>query len=136
MLTLGDKERKMSQWTHVNASIRFDAIFGQGLPTEKDLGKVRGLEDDHETILPCGSEGSIDYKIIRSQEESSLAAMVVVFFGDLRDYNNADEILSYFNKITKNKMIRSGILEIDVERVGIQVYRYNSDIEEFVICTL
>jgi hypothetical protein len=123
----------MSQWTHVNASIRFDEIMNIGLlPTEKELGKICRWEDEDTSHwdnpdLPCGSEGSIDYKIIKNPDGSCMAAMVVVFFGDLRDYDNADEILNYFERVTKGKMIRSGVLEIDVESKDTLIYRYDSN---------
>jgi len=129
----------MSQWTHVNASIRFDGILNTGLPTEKELGKICRWEDedtshwDHPD-LPCGSEGSIKYQIIKSTDYS-MAAMVVVFYGDLRDYENVDEILEYFKRITQGKMIRSGILEIDVEFQSIFVYRYDGVIREWLKCS-
>ena len=50
----------MSQWTHVNASIRFDGIMGMGQPTEKDLGQICKWEDEDTSHwdtskLPCGS---------------------------------------------------------------------------------
>jgi len=129
----------MSQWTHVNASIRFDGIMNMGLPTEKELGKVCRWEDEDTSHwdnadLPCGSEGSIDYKIIKNPDESCMAAMVVVFFGDLRDYDSADEILKYFERIVKGKMIRSGVIEIDVEFKDTLVYRYDSENNEWVKC--
>lgn len=122
----------MSQWTHVNASIRFDGIMRMGLPTEQELGRMCRWEDEDtshwdDSILPCGSEGSIQYQIVRNPNESSVAAMVVVFYGDLRDYNSEEEILKYFNTITKGKMIRSGMLEIDIEFKTTNTYCYDSD---------
>ena len=121
----------MSQWTHINASIRFDGIQGtELLPTEKELGKICrwGDKDDshwENPDLPCGSEGSLEYKIILNPDQNSLAAMVVVFYGDLRDYDDVDEIIDYFNKIVKNKSIRSGILEIDLEYENILIYQFD-----------
>lgn len=109
----------MSQWTHVNASIRFDGVPSMNLPTE--------------SVLPCGSEGSIDYTIVGDPVENNMAAMVVVFWGDLRDYDDADEILKYFKSVTAGRMIRSGILEIDVEYKKTLVYRYDSDAEEWIL---
>lgn len=127
----------MSQWTHINASIRFDGILGMGLPTEKELGRICRWEDEDTSHwdnpdLPCGSEGSIEYTIVKTGSENSLACMAVIFTGDLRDYDNVDEILQYFDRITKGKMIRSGVLEIDVEFRQIYVYRYDSDLGRWV----
>lgn len=127
----------MSQWTHVNASIRFDGLLGMGLPSEKELGKMCKWEDEDDSHwdnsnLPCGSEGSIEYTIVKTGGENSLACMVVVFTGDLRDYDNVQEILDYFNKITNGKMIRSGILEINVAPQEVKVYRYSDDDMKFI----
>lgn len=126
----------MSQWTHVNASIRFDSVFNLGLPTEDELGRICDFYDEDtshwdNSILPCGSEGSIRYEIIRNEKDSDLAAMVIVFYGDLRDYDNKDYILEYFNRLTKGRMIRSGVLEIDIEYEGAYVFNYNSEKEEW-----
>lgn len=127
----------MSQWTHVNASIRFDGLLGMGLPTKAELGEVCRYEDEDisswdDSILPCGSEGSIDYKIVRNPNTNSMAAMVVVFFGDLRDYSDSTGILEYFKRITEGKMIRSGILEIEVESSEPLLYRFDKEDREWV----
>jgi len=127
----------MSQWTHVNASIRFDGIMGMGQPTKQDLGQMCKWEDDdtshwENSKIPCGSEGSIEYKIIKTGGENSIASMVVNFTGDLRDYDDANKIIAYFNDIVKDRMIRSGILEIDVEFKDTLVLRYDYDKKEFV----
>lgn len=121
----------MSQWTHVNAAIRFDGLTKKELPTEKELGNICRWEDEDishwgNCNIPCGSEGSIQYRIIKNPDKSALAAMVVVFYGDLRDYDDNNEIVHYFNRIIKDKFIRSGLLEIEVESKVMLVYRYNS----------
>lgn len=128
----------MSQWTHVNASIRFDGLLGMGLPTEKELGRICRWEDEDtshwdNSELPCGSEGSIEYKAVTTGGENSLACMVIVFAGDLRDYEDTDAILKYFTKLTDGKMIRSGILEIDVEYKDTKIYTHDSEKKEWVL---
>lgn len=125
----------MSQWTHVNASIRFDGILGMGQPTEKDLGQICRFGDEQDwenSIIPCGSEGSIEYKIVKTGDENDMASMVVVFTGDLRDYDDANEIIKYFNDIVKERMIRSGILEIEVEFQYILILQYDYEKKSFV----
>lgn len=127
----------MSQWTHVNASIRFDSIMGLKAPTEKELGRICRWADEDTSHwdnpdLPCGSEGSIEYKIIQNPDESCMAAFVVVFWGDLRDYDNVDEVIAYFDRITKDKMIRQGVLEISVEYQQSKVYVFDNEKEEWV----
>ena len=122
----------MSQWTHINAMVRFDGIPEMKEPiTKEELGVVSTWEEGEETNIPCGSEGSLDYEIIdTARGESGYAACrAVAFWGDLRDYDSADEILEYFTKIIQGKMIRSGVLEINIEMQRTLVYRV-SDYDE------
>lgn len=110
----------MSQWTHVNASIRFDGIQEMGmLPNESDF----------RVNLPMGSEGALKYDILLNPDESCMAAMAVVFYGDLRDFDSEDakEILPYFENLCKDRMIRSGLLEIDIEYGDRLFYWYNDE---------
>lgn len=74
----------MSQWTHVNAAIRFDSIISlMGEPiTEEILGTPSTWENFvDDTILPCGSEGSIQYKILKTADDNSLGCRAVYFWG-------------------------------------------------------
>lgn len=105
----------MSQWTHINAVIRFDSVaaLGMNLP---DMSNV-----------PSGSEGPMQLVIVKNPHDSSMASHTAMFWGDLRDYDNRDEIADYFNSITENQMIRSGLLEIEVEGRPIETFRFNND---------
>ncbi len=129
----------MSQWTHVNASIRFDGIKGLTKElTEADLGKMCKWEDKdsshwNSSKLPCGSEGSIEYKIVKTGSEHSVASMVVVFTGDLRDYDDTQEIIDYFSSIVEGRMVRSGIIEVSVEYGTLVILQYDSNEEKFII---
>ena len=130
----------MSQWTHVNASIRFDgipSITGEPI-TPEELGKMClwGDEDTSHwdnSFIPCGSEGSLSYQILKTGTESSLACRVVVFTGDLRSYSAAEEILAYFEKIVKGRMIRSGILEIAIEGQYVYIYRHDRAKDKWIL---
>jgi hypothetical protein len=116
----------MSQWTHINGTIRIDHF--RDLEPELDFNKVIGRTcafADPEKIwnactVPCGSEGSLQYIAWVNPEKNSMAAYTVTIFGDLRDYDNVPEIVAWFDKITTGKdlMIRSAILEISVEGKG------------------
>ena len=122
----------MSQWTHVTACIRFDALRMVGMPNMKpDLGITASYEDAREKWdqcnVPCGSEGSLQHYMWEDPNTSSLAAYTAMFWGDLRDYDDEQEILDYFTRITEGKMIRSGVIEIAVEYKSTKVYRYESD---------
>jgi hypothetical protein len=67
--------------------------------------------------IPCGSEGSIEYEIIENPSKSALAAYVVAIWGDLRDYDDTDEIAAWFNKVLYDSglFIRQAILTIECE---------------------
>ena len=124
----------MSQWTHINASIRFDTLMGMGEPTREELGEPCYFENMEKCgdKLPYGSEGSLDYRIIqRTDCENCMASHAVVFFGDLRDYDDVEEIMEYFNNITKDKIIRSGIIEIEVESNRVWIYRFSDETNKF-----
>lgn len=120
----------MSQWTHVNASIRFDAILGQGLPDEIELGRMCKWEDEDtshwdSSLIPCGSEGSLEYSLVKTGSENSMACLAIIWTGDLRDYSDHNEIYKYFENVTKGKMIRSGLLEIHVESRETYIYQHS-----------
>jgi len=122
----------MSQWTHVNASIRFDMTsFGEKYKPQ--LGEMILWDDDgyndddgidDRYFIPEGSEGSLQYKIWEGTREYSAANCTVSIWGDLRSYDNVEEILEYFNKIVEGKSIRSGVLEIEVAAKFCKVFRY------------
>lgn len=109
----------MSQWTHINAVIRYDCmrIMGQTLP---DL-----------SLVPSGSEGPMHVQIYQNPSTNSLAAYTVMFWGDLRDYHDGEEIMNYFKSVTKGQMIRSGLVEIDIEGRSVQTFRYNNEKSEW-----
>ena len=118
----------MSVWTHVAATIRFDDI--QGMQGEPQLGIIAKYGDPQDIWdkcdIPCGSEGSLEYTIWVNPDKSCIAAYTAMIWGDLRDYDNADEVIEYLNRICKGRMIRQGIAEIQVEGDGITVIRYDT----------
>lgn len=122
----------MSQWTHVNAVIRFDGIKGR--TPDPNLGYTYHYNDPPENSnrcdVPCGSEGSLQYKLIELSGEG-LVRFVAVIWGDLRDYNDVEVIEEYLKRITKSQLIRSGIAEIVVERGKTRVLRYNQEKEDW-----
>lgn len=123
----------MSQWTHVCGCIRVDAIrgiIGDAPETLRiKLGKIVRYEDeDYETTLPCGSEGSIQYDIIVNPDKQDLAAYVVPIWGDLRGYSNVEEIKNWFNGVCDSiGMIRDAVLSIDVEYGTQEIVRYKKE---------
>ena len=107
----------MSVWTHVCGSIRFDGIAG--LTPEPDCGIPYTFDDDEvqwsKCNIPCGSEGSLTISVWNNPYESSLASKTISIFGDLREYQNEQEIIDYFERITKGQMIRQAFYTFHVE---------------------
>ena len=102
----------MSVWTHINGSIRIDG-FDYG-----DLPKICKYN------VPTGSEGGIEFNYQIVDTGAPLA--VFNMWGDLRDYDNVDEIISWVKDTFKGCIIRSGIVEIDCEiKEDIVLLHYN-----------
>ena len=112
----------MSIWTHACGYIRIDDIrFSKNDSYElkkkisENLGKViDGLNERSENpYIPCGSEGSLQWKIDITKDLSYMDAAGVSIWGNLRDYvlnDNLAEIELYLNKIIKGLCIRRGII--------------------------
>ncbi len=124
----------MSQWTHVNGSIRIDSLRMLGADIDfKEMFKTADYESDYtewdSCNVPMGSEGSIDINIWENLSECAMAAYTVNFFGDLRDYDSEKEIVDWFTKIVENKeiMIRDAVMCIDIEGRENTYYASNED---------
>ncbi len=110
----------MSQWTHVAATIRIDSLFHKEeyYQIRNALGKTLswGDEIDSDTYyMPYGSEGSLKYIITENPDKSSVAAFTVTIYGDLRDYDDADAIIKWFEEVCNKFFIRQAVITIDVE---------------------
>lgn len=110
----------MSVWTHVLGTIRFDNWFAFDLTAyEPDVGIPCTFEDDIEQWdkcnIPCGSEGSLTISKWEAPNETSVARYTITIFGNLRDYDNEQEIIDYFNRITKDQDIRQACFTFEVE---------------------
>ena len=84
----------MSIWTHVAGVIRFDSFLGEDLDLGIPVDFRDSLEDFCKCTLPCGSEGSLEYQIYENPDPHSVARWSVQFWGDLRDYDNEEEIIN------------------------------------------
>lgn len=113
----------MSTWTHITGCIRIDGIpmLRPAGGTKEGVEKILGNTCDFDSPdsawdkcdVPCGSEGSLQYKIIRAGD--GLVLWTVAIWGDLRDYDNIEEIKGWFNKVTSKKIsIRDAVLSIDL----------------------
>ena len=115
----------MSQWTHVAAILRIDCLRGLGLPGPVGQHPVEYMKE----ALPDGSEGPLHWQVWEDPMVEALAAYTVSVWGDLRDYKDRQEILDYFQQVCQGRMIRSGVLEIDVEYQDTRIYKYIVDNE-------
>src|SRR5258706_11628241 len=124
----------MSIWTHVCGCIRID-----GLPEINPEEQIKSIfgntvlfndtrEKRKECNVPCGSEGSIQYKILTAG--TGLVLYTIPIWGDLRDYEDMEEIERWFNKIVYNNnlIIRLGVLDIEVEGRKAKILSYKSPI--------
>lgn len=105
----------MSQWTHVNCILRIDCI----LETLNKKKILRGIDP------PEGSEGPLHVTLWTNPISNHLAAHTLAIFGDLRDYDDKQEILECLTKICEKRIIRSGVCEIQIEYVGTYLYQYS-----------
>ena len=110
----------MSQWTHIAGTIRIDTIDHDGVRSQINkvlwqTWKWGDTVDPDTKYAPYGSEGSIQYIITENPDESSITAFVVTFYGDLRDYDNDEKIIAWFEKACDAFYIRQATITIDVE---------------------
>ncbi len=116
----------MSTWTHVIGAIRIDAIPSISKNcTVKDIKKLIGPtnlfgEDNEDSVLPAGSEGTLQYSV--EEYYTGLPWIVIAIWGDLRDYDDVEEIDRWWIKLQKdivNKIstasVRDGVLHVQVE---------------------
>ncbi|WP_269581878.1 hypothetical protein [Roseibium sp. Sym1] len=77
--------------------------------------------------VPCGSEGSLMTHLWENPQEHQLAAYTVTIWGDLRDYDDVEEIAAYLQRVTDGKMVRNGVATVEVEgrQPTILIYREN-----------
>lgn len=96
----------MSVWTHVSGTIRLDAFrlnMADSL-TKDDFDKIfiQSTWDNYNENcnMPCGSEGSIEYSVKISDKLNHISnSYVLTFTGDLRRYDNIDEIVNWWKSI-------------------------------------
>ena len=124
----------MSQWTHVCGCIRVDTIplHVLGLRDydfenllKKQFGETWSYDDENEEdkydkcSVPKGSEGSIQYKIQKTGSENNMTWGLITIWGDLRDFDDPQEIFEWIKKSCDSKdelfSIRSCCVEVYVE---------------------
>lgn len=115
----------MSQWTHICGAIRLDFLpVAQAPDLEKIFGVTCTFDSDdvswEKCNVPCGSEGSLQYKIFYHQKENALNYCIVYIWGDLRDYDDHEEIHKWlstcYTKLRKHHyMIRDMVVKVHIE---------------------
>lgn len=147
----------MSQWTHVSGIIRVDSIVDRGVTKEKEkklledfLGPICSYDDEESSEqchLPCGSEGSLRYEVSitghANEEPGYFSASVsrghISIWGDLRDYNDFQEILNWFKSLCSSIQkeigywVRDSILTIDVEFKKYLHCFYDTQLDRIVV---
>lgn len=118
----------MSQWTHINGAVRIDSLSNHiNIPLGEQFGYENYPKDPDQRNIPYGSEGSLRYSRVITGNNTSLNKVTYVFWGDLRDYDDVDELINYFKTRFSGHMIRSAIIEIDVESQEKVILRFNDN---------
>ena len=125
------KAKEMSVWTHVAGTIRYDAFRIPGAPDQNPSSWIGETDLYHEnnpdSTMPRGSEGSLNYKCTENPNTSSLAAYTVAIWGDLRDYYNVDEIREWLESITEGRLVRQGVITCHVEGQRSVLFEHTED---------
>lgn len=133
----------MSVWTHVAGIVRiddirfdpndtpdFDAIFGREWTFNDmwdDEPVYREFEINPDVFMPSSSEGSLQKIIWINPDRNEMASYVVTIFGELRDYDTPEDIISWFNNCCKNVWVRQAIITVETEGREPIIYRYEED---------
>ena len=117
----------MSVWTHVVGVIRYDSFYNDE-PDVVITGGSRNVEFQlAHCNIPCGSEGGLQISKWTNPSMSSIAKYVITIFGDLRDYDDEEEIINYFDEITKGQFVRQANFTIMVEGNKSRVFVWDNE---------
>lgn len=125
----------MSSWGHIAGGVMIDnfgkirgtTINQQKEDLERVIGPISTYEDQVETCLPDGSEGSLEYTIhIQEDTEDNIISVSntsVSFYGNIRDFDESDinGVDKWLNdslgqeKLSEIGMgVRTGCLTVDI----------------------
>ena len=131
----------MSIWTHVAGVIRIDGL-DEDFNWDELLGKEVGYNDSYDVwedagshpneYMPCGSEGSLEKSIWKNPDEHCLAAYTVSVFGDLRDYDDLDAIVKWFEQVCKKLWVRNAVLTAECENGRVVNVYWDSETDKLV----
>lgn len=119
----------MSNWTHVAGIIRVDHLSIPGITHvinfEKEIGRELRFNDiwdgteayeeyklNPQSFLPRGSEGSLRMSVWANPDDLSLAAYTVSIFGDLKDHDDEDEIIEWFQVQCSKFSVRQAVITV------------------------
>ena len=126
----------MSNWTHVAGIIRiddlrledtipdFDKLIGEELHFEDSREKWNDASKHPDKYLPQGSEGSLMKSVWINPDEGMAAAYTVSIFGDLRDHDDAQEIVGWFKTICDKFSVRNAVIVVENELNGQLTWTY------------
>lgn len=126
----------MSNWTHVAAIFRVDSlrfgdntidfkeIFGQELRFNDGRDKFEEAQEHPDRFLPCGSEGSLEMSVWTNPERNCIAAYTVSIFGDLRDHESIDDVITWFDEKCESLAIRQAVITVHNEYLGTKTKTY------------
>ena len=91
----------------INAGLRFNS------ESQPDFGNTFTYGDSSDVVKACTvpkrRNQSIQYQFWESSPQNTWCAL---FWGDLLDFGDTEEVLSYFVRIMKGKTITQGFVEI------------------------
>lgn len=115
----------MSNWTHVAAIVRLNCftenpyeVFGKECLWESGEDVWEDRRKHPESYLPMGSEGSLQMTVWENPDKSSIANAMITIFGDLRDHNDAEEIVDWFKNKIKDLWVRQATITVENEIFG------------------
>ena len=117
----------MSQWTHVTGAIRIDGMpkMRPDMYNVEEVKKILGFtcnfdsseENWNKCTVPCGSEGSIQYRI--HEYDTGLLWAIITIWGDLRDYGSVEDLekikVWFLGVCNKWPLMRQGVLQVQTE---------------------
>ena len=129
----------MSIWTHVAGVVRIDSIrISDDIPNfDKYFGKewtfddmwddepiYREFETNPDAFMPSGSEGSLQKSVWVNPDRNSMSAYTITIFGDLRDYDDPNAIISWFKDCCKDVWVRQAVITVETEGKKPIIYNY------------
>ena len=132
----------MSVWTHVAGVIRidsirisddifdFDKVFGKEWTFDDmwdDEPSYKEFEVNPDAFMPSGSEGSLNKSVWINPDRNCMSAYTITVFGDLRDYDDPDAIISWFKDCCKDVWVRQAVITVETDGRKPIIYRYERD---------